>query len=37
MEATEYSSEMPTDEELVLRSQAGDTEALEAIIWCRKR
>ena len=32
MEATEYSSEMPTDEELVLRSQAGDTEALEAII-----
>lgn len=32
MEATEYSSEMLTDEELVLRSQAGDTEALEAII-----
>ena len=32
MAATEYSSEMVTDEELVLRSQAGDTEALEAII-----
>lgn len=32
MAATEYSSEMLTDEELVLRSQAGDTEALEAII-----
>lgn len=32
MEATEYSPEMPMDEELVLRSQAGDTEALEAII-----
>ena len=32
MEATEYSSEMLTDDELVLRSQAGDTEALEAII-----
>lgn len=32
MAATECSSEMLTDEELVLRSQAGDTEALEAII-----
>lgn len=32
MAATEYSSKILTDEELVLRSQAGDAEALEAII-----
>lgn len=32
MAATEYSSKMVTDEELVLRSQAGDAESLEAII-----